>query len=287
MSQRVAVVTDSAASIPEALVRRWGIIVVPLDVIIDGEPKPEGPGMGTSRVLAALNAGSTVTTSQPTVGAFVDAYRAAAETGVKEIVSVHISGGVSGTVNAAEVAAREAPIPVAIVDTRTVAMATGYSALAAAAFAKTGAAAGDVLAEARRVAQSSSLVFTVDTLEYLRRGGRVPRAVAALGDALNIRPILAPVDGEIAMVERVRSTARARERIVEMVEERLAGLSRPGLAIMGLGDPSDADDAAILLESRHPELAMVVRTPVSAVLAVHGGPGAFAAAIADLPLGFR
>ncbi len=283
MGQRVVVVTDSAASIPEAFVTRWGIEVVPLDIVIDGEPSPEGPGMGVPEVLRALEAGRTVMTSQPPVGAFIEAYRRVAAAGAKGIVSVHISGGISGTANAAEVAAREVALPVTVVDSRSLAMGTGFAALAAAALAREGAPAVDVVAEARRVAASSSLVFTVETLEYLRRGGRVPRAVAAIGDALSIRPILGVVDGEVQLLDRVRTTARAREQVVRMAEEGISGLRRPGLALMGLGVGDHTDEAARAFEARHPNLAMVVRTPISAVLAAHGGPGAFASVVADLP----
>jgi DegV family protein with EDD domain len=283
MSQRSLVVVDSAASIPEALVERWNLDVVPLEVIIDGEPYPEGPAMTSEDVVGALEGGRSVTTSQPTVGALLEAYRSAADAGAEGVVSIHISGEVSGTVNAAEVAARESPIPVEIVDSRTLAMGLGYSALAAAALAKKGAPTSEVAEEARRVAASSSVVFTVETLEYLRRGGRVPRATAVLGEAFSIRPILGMVDGEVEPLERVRTTARARERVIEMIEEKVASLSSPGVAVMGLRIPRFVDEVAHRLQERHPNLVMTVGTSLSAALAVHGGPGCFVLASADLP----
>lgn len=283
MTQRVVVVTDSAASLPQDLVTTWGIEVVPLDIVIAGEPVPEGPGMGVSEVLDALETERAVTTSQPSVGAFVEAYQRAEARGASGIVSVHISSRISGTANAAEIAARESAVPVIVVDSRSLAMATGFAALAAAALARSGASVEDVASEATRVASSSSLLFTVDTLEYLRRGGRVPRAVAAIGDALSIRPVLGLVDGEVEVLERVRTTVRAHERIVEMLGERIPALSHPGLAVMALGTGGQADDDTVEIQTLNPGLAMIVRTPISAVLAVHGGPGAFACVLADLP----
>ncbi len=162
-------------------------------------------------------------------------------------------------------------------------MATGWAALGAAAKARAGASAEEVAEEARRVAASSAMYFTVASLEYLRRGGRIPGAVAALGGALHVRPVLGARDGEIVVLERVRTTPRARAAVVARAEEAIAALPNPGLAIMGLRAQAYADDAAAVLEVRHPRLAMVIRTPVTSVLAVHGGPGSFAAFVADLP----
>lgn len=277
------VVVDSSASIPEALVEQWNLDVVPLDVIVDGEPHPEGPGMTAEDVMGALEGGRSVTTSQPSVGALLEAYRRAAAAGAEGVVSVHISGAVSGTVNTAKLAARESPIPVEIVDSRTLAMGLGFSALAAAVLAKAGAPLADVAHEAKRVAASSSVFFTVDSIEYLRRGGRVPRLAAAIGGALSIRPILGMVGGEVESLERVRTTARARERVIELLEEKVALLLRPGVAITGLRIPSYVGATANRLRDRHPDLSMTIDTSLSATLSVHGGPGSFVVAAADLP----
>jgi DegV family protein with EDD domain len=287
VTPHVVVVTDSAASLPEALIKRWGIVVVPLEVIIDGVVSREPSDRNTDRVLDALEAGQKVSTSQPTTGAFEEAYRAAAEAGADRIVSVHISSGLSGTVNGARLAAASSPVPVTVVDSQSIGMGAGWAALAAAAKAKADLSEVEVAAEAVRVAASSSMLLTVDSLEYLRRGGRVPATMAALGDALNIRPVLGVVDGDVVILERVRTTPRARAAVVARAEAAIAELPNPGVAIMGLRAQAYADDVAAVLEADHPQLAMVIRTPVTSVLAVHGGPGSFAAAIADLPTELR
>jgi len=283
MKATVAVVTDSAASLPAALAHKWGIRVVPLQVIVDGVSYSEGAEITPEQVLEHLVAGRNVTTSQPSAAAFEEAYAEVVAAGATAIVAVMISGKLSGTGSVAQAAAHAVDVPVTVVDSSTVAMATGYAALAAAALAATGAGQAEVAEEARRVAASSICMFTVDTLEYLKRGGRVSPAVAAVGRVLGVRPLLEVVDGEVTLVARVRTTARARAALVARVDEAIAERAHPALAVMALGDASYGDDASRALEAAHPQLAMTVRTPVSAVLSAHGGPGALAAVVVDLP----
>ncbi|WP_061965275.1 DegV family protein [Demequina aurantiaca] len=279
----VAVITDSAASLPPALAKKWGIIVVPLQVIVDDVSFPEGEEITPTEVLTHLLDGRAVSTSQPSIAAFEAAYAQAAASGAQAAVVVLISGEMSGTVNAARAAAQGAAIPVRVVDTRTLAMAAGFAAVAAAARAAAGAGIDDVAQRAQDVAASSLCVFTLDSLEFLRRGGRVNAATAAIGNALSLRPVMAIRDGKVEVLERVRTTARARSAMLDMVDTHVGGLARPAAAIMVLGDEQFGSDAALLVENRHPELAMLVRTPVSAVLAVHTGPGTLAAVVVDLP----
>lgn len=279
----VAVVTDSAASLPPALAQKWGIEVVPLQIIIDGESFDEGEQIDSEQVLDALTDGSEASTSQPSVGTFEAAFERAAARGAHHVVAVLISSKLSGTVNSARVAAESASVPVTVVDSQTLAMATGFAAIAAAALAREGAAADAVVAEATRVAASSRTIFTVDTLEFLRRGGRMPAAMAAVGRMLSVRPVLEILDGEVQAVEKVRTTQRARAAVVARAEAALVEMKRPASAVMMLGDTAVGDEIAGDLETRYDELAMLVRTPVSAVLAVHTGPGTLAAVVVDLP----
>lgn len=279
----VAVIADSAASLPPALAKKWGIAVVPLQVIVDDHSFREGEQITPAEVLAHLLDKRAVSTSQPSVSAFVQAYRRAADQGASAIVAVLISGEMSGTVNAAIAAAHESPIPVEVVDSRSVAMGTGFAAMAAAATAARGAGLDEVAQRARTVAESALCVFTLDTLEYLKRGGRVSAATAAVGNALSLRPVVEIREGKLVVRDRVRTTARARTAMLDMVDAHVSTFTRPAAAVMVLGEEQFGSDAALLLESRHPDLAMLVRTPVSAVLAAHAGPGALAAVVVDLP----
>lgn len=287
MSAPVAVVTDSAASLPPALARQWGIQVVPLQVVIDGRGHDEGLQIGPDQVVSALTDGRAVSTSQPSVAAFEDAFARAAADGASHVVAVLISSQLSGTVNGARAAAAAADVSVTVVDSRTLAMATGFAAVAAGALAREGASAADVAAEARRVAASSRCVFTVDTLEFLRRGGRVSPAVAAVGRVLGVRPVLELVDGEVAIAERVRSTHRARAAVLARAEDAMAQMEHPTAAVMVVGDGAYGDQVAAEIATRRPGAPAPVRTPVSAVLAVHTGPGTFAMVVADLPVRAR
>lgn len=279
----VAVIADSAASLPPALAERWGILVVPLQVIVDGVAHSEGVDIDAASVLEHLVAGTTVTTSQPTPEAYDSALAAAAAGGAEGVVVVAIAGSLSGTVEVARAAAARASLPVEVVDTRTLAMAAGFSAIAAAAAARAGASLAEVADAARETARTSRCMFTVETLDFLRRGGRIPPVVAAAGKVLGVRPVLEIVDGEVVMVARVRSTARARAALLAMVDDALAGARHAGVAVMALGEQAVADDAARAIEARFPRVETVVRTPVSAALAVHTGPGAVAAVVAELP----
>jgi DegV family protein with EDD domain len=283
MTPTVAVITDSAASLPADLARTWGIRVVPLQVIVDGVSFAEGADISPADVLRDLESGQTVTTSQPSPHAFEQAYRHAESAGATDVVAVLLAGSLSGTVAAARTAAQHVKIPVTVVDSETVAMATGFAAVAAAALAKTGADATAVADEARRVVRSTVCIFTVDTLEYLRKGGRINPAVAAAGKMLGVRPVLEVVGGEIVVAERVRGTTRARDALLARVDAAVEQYARPAVAVMTLGGDEFAATALEGLRDRHPSLAMALHTPISAVLSAHAGPGTIAAVVADLP----
>jgi DegV family protein with EDD domain len=131
--------------------------------------------------------------------------------------------------------------------------------------------------------RSTVCVFTVDTLDYLRKGGRINPAVAAAGKMLGVRPVLEVMGGEIVVAERVRGTARARDALMARVDAAIENCERPAVALMTLRGDEFADSALEGLRHRHPSLAMTLHTPISAVLSAHAGPGTIAAVVADLP----
>lgn len=275
---RVHVVTDSTASLPPVPDER--LRSVPLHVIVDDESSLEGVGLTAEDVAAHLQAGRRVTTSQPTPRAFAEAYAAAAAAGAREIVSVHLSGELSGTVHAAALAAADAPVPVRVVDSRTVAMGLGFAAQAAARAAAAGESTDVVARRAIEVADASRAVFLVDSLDHLRRGGRLSAASAALGTVLGVRPLLAVRDGKIEVVQKVRTKAAAVERLTTVAVESAARRTRPALAVHHVGDEPGAHRLASELTART-GLDVVV-TPVSAVLGAHVGPGVLAVVVAEL-----
>src|SRR3712207_5813687 len=204
----VAVVTDSTASLPADVVAERGIVVVPLQVVIGAEVYDEGPDGATPELVAkALKEWTPVSTSRPTPAALLEVYEQAARDGAEEIVSIHLSGDMSGTFESAQLAAREASVPVVPVDSRQVGVATGYAALAAADAVDSGATAQEAADAALRRAAASSSLFYVDTLEYLRRGGRIGAAAALFGGALAGKPLLKIEDGKVASLRSEEHTS--------------------------------------------------------------------------------
>lgn len=278
--RRVAVVTDSTASLPAGLVEAAGIVVVPLDVVVDGVPHREGLDITTAQIVAALRSGATVRTAHPGPEAFARAYARVAARGATEIVSVHLSGELSGTVTSAEIAAQSAAVPVHVVDSRTVGMGLGFAALRAVGSGSTDGAA--VARAAVRGAASTTVRFAVDTLEYLRAGGRLGPLAATLGTVLGLRPVLAVRDGRLDVAEKVRTSARARDRVVELAVADLVRRGRVEMAVHHLGDPQSAEAVADRLRATcGAQLGAVHIAEISAVVGAHAGPGLLAVVVAD------
>lgn len=284
---RVAVVTDSTASLPPEDVAAAGIHVVPLHVVVDGTDHVEGGASGISpeEVAAALRGRRPVSTSQPTPATFLAAYEQAAADGAEAVVSVHLSGDMSGTVSSAGSAAADSPVPVHVVDSGTVGMALGLAALGAAADAADGMPVEDVVARLERRCAASSVRLYVDTLEHLRRGGRIGGAAALLGSALAIKPILQVDDGQVQPLERVRTRSKGLARLRELSET--ASLDLPDwadgveLAVQHLDAREWADDLAAGLAEQVDAPVRIVQC--SAVIGAHVGPGTIAVAICPRP----
>ncbi|NJP65265.1 DegV family protein [Streptomyces spiramenti] len=272
MPRSVAVVTDSTAYLARADVERHGIVSVPLTVVVDGLPLQDGTPEAAAALVPALRSRLAVTTSRPGPEMFVRAYRAAAESGASAVVSVHLSSEISGTWDAAMVAADRAPIPVHVVDSGTIAAALGFGVLAAAHAAAAGAEAGDVAEAARSRTAATRAYFYVDTLDHLRRGGRINTAQAIFGSALAVKPLLEMRDGRIELLEKVRTAGRALARLEELVVEH-AGVAKVDVAVQHLAADERAGELADRLRGRLPGLAALHVGEVGAVLGAHTGPG--------------
>jgi fatty acid kinase fatty acid binding subunit len=220
----VAVVTDTTHYLPSTLVAERGVNQVSLYVNEGARQRREADITDLGAFYEGLRTAAALpTTSQPSIGDFLTVYEPLAEAG-RDIVSIHIAGGISGTVEAARQAAgqlaEKAPnARVEVVDSALACGALGLAVLAAAARARGGANVEEVAARAHDACEATRLWFAVDTLEYLRRGGRIGGAQAWLGGALKIKPILT-IDGEIVPIERVRTSGRAFERMVDYLRAR-------------------------------------------------------------------
>jgi DegV family protein with EDD domain len=275
----VAVVTDSSADLSPELVGDLQIAVVPLRVVIGGMEYLEGEDIGADDVTEALRTKVSVTTSRPSPQAFVETYARLAAEGYAAVVSIHLSAEVSGTYDSAVLAAAEANLPVKVVDARTLALSLGFAVRAAARTARDGGSIGEVAAAARDMAAGSRSLFYVDTLEYLRRGGRLSAARALLGSALSVKPILHVADGRIDLLEKVRTSARARARLADLAVEA-AGDRPVDLAVQHLAAASRAAELADQLSSRIPLAGEVIVREVGAAVGAHVGPGMVAVVVA-------
>ncbi|PZT75024.1 MULTISPECIES: DegV family protein [unclassified Streptomyces] len=278
MSRHVAIVTDSTAYLPPDAMRRHGITAVPLTVVLGDQALEEGTEISARSLALALQKRRPVTTSRPSPEVFAATYRAAAEAGASGIVSLHLSAEFSGTYDAALLAAKDAPVPVRVVDTGMVAMALGFCALSAAETAETGGSLDEAVAAAEKRASGTSAYFYVDTLDYLRRGGRIGAAQALLGSALAVKPLLQLDGGRIELLEKVRTASKAIARLEEIVAEH-AGDGSVDIAVHHLSAPERAERLAERLRERVPGLVDLHVSEVGAVIGAHTGPGLLGAVV--------
>ncbi|GAA3853692.1 DegV family protein [Streptomyces sp. NPDC003631] len=281
MSRHVAIVTDSTAYLPPRTMERHGITAVPLTVVLGNQAFEEGTEISARSLAQALQKRRSVTTSRPSPQLFAETYRKVAESGATDIVSLHLSSEFSGTYDAAVLASREAPVPVRVVDTGMVAMALGFCAVAAAEAAEAGGTVDEAVTAAEKRAAGTSAYFYVDTLDYLRRGGRIGAAQALLGSALAVKPLLRLNDGRIELLEKVRTASRAIARLEEIVSER-AGNAQVDIAVHHLAAPERASALADRLRVRVPGLAALHVSEVGAVIGAHTGPGLLGAVVSPV-----
>ncbi|WP_120521412.1 DegV family protein [Arthrobacter celericrescens] len=284
---RTAVVTDSAAALPadwvKAFVDDGRLAVVPMPVMVGEEIFGEGEDDITTTLALALASGSAVKTSRPSPGQFEQAYLAAAARGFESVVSIHISAELSGTVEAATLAAGRVPIPVEVLDSRTVGMAQGMGVQSALLAAADGRSAGDVRVFAEERLRRTKVYFYVPSLEQLRRGGRIGAAASLLGTMLAIKPILAVDGGRIVPLEKVRSAAKAIARLEEIVAADVA--ARPAgearLAVHHFGNLAEAEGLAGRLAGLCPGTPEAQLSALPAVLGAHAGLGVLAVIVGE------
>ncbi|SFO34710.1 EDD domain protein, DegV family [Pseudonocardia ammonioxydans] len=273
-SSPVAVVTDSTAYLPPGAAERHGVHVVPLEVRLGERTAQDGIDVTPAELITALaDRDLLVQTSRPAPASFARMFRELLDDGAEEIVSVHLSRELSGTWDAARAAAQEVdPERIRVVDSRAIAMGLGFAVLAACDAAASGARGVAVAAAAGAVAARCRVLFGVQDLERLRRGGRIGAASALLGGVLAIKPLLHLSEGRIAPLEKVRTTTRATERLVALAVAEAGG---PGarLAVHHLGAEERAEDIADRLREQLPDAAELHVSEVGAVIGAHVGPG--------------
>ena len=269
-----ALVTDSTAGLPKEFVQEYSIRVVPLYVKAGEASYRDGIDITAEELYTRLPTMTPLpTTSQPSAGDFAAVYGELVKQGASGIISVHLSSGISGTVNSALVAAEQFKgVPIEVVDTGCAAAVASLAVEGAAKALRAGASFEQALAVVRNVVERGRTLFTVDTLEYLYKGGRIGGAAALLGSLLQFKPLLYFVGGQIDVLERVRKSSRALARMVEIMEEWL-GTEEPLRVVIMQADCQDrAEELANLVRQRLKvvDLQVVILTPV---LGVHCGNG--------------
>ena len=279
MARKVAIVTDSTADLPPELVEELGVTIVPLQVIFGDEAYREGVDITTEEFYERLvKSRQLPTTSAPSVGDFQEVYERLLEE-VDSIVSIHIGAKLSGTVQAAHTARQSLAKPerIEIVDSQAVSVAIGFATMEAVEAARAGAKLAEVKAAAESAVQRTHVRFMLDTLEYVRRGGRIGRARAYMGTLLRVKPILSFREGEVYPEERVRTRARGLERMIQWAV-RHQKVKRAVVAHSTTLDEAESIRERLAMAFPSVKVYLIRFGPV---LGTHGGPGTIGVGIME------
>ncbi|WP_027414546.1 DegV family protein [Aneurinibacillus terranovensis] len=275
---RLRIVTDSTADIPKALAEELDISIVPLKVHFDEQSYLDNVDLLPADFYEKLtNAEKLPTTSQPSPVDFTDLYERLAEEGEVEIISIHLSGSLSGTYQTATLAAGmvEDKVKVHVVDSKSASYVLGAIVVAVARAARDGKTGDECLAIGQKIMENQRVFFVVDTLTYLQKGGRIGKASAIVGSLLNVKPILTlDGNGVVAPVEKVRGKKKAVGHILERCKE-LAGDEQVAAAVLY---STDEEEARTLMEQVKRELntTELILTQIGPVIGTYGGPGLLA-----------
>lgn len=268
----VRIVTDSSANVPDATLERLGIAEALAMVNFGKETYLNKIGISLPEFYTRLETATPIpTTSQPTPGQFVEAYARAAAAGADEILAVVVSAALSGTYNSAAIAANQAPVPVHVWDTRHASMGAGWQAIAAAEMAQAGLDAPAILTRLAGIRARMHLTFTPANLKYIVASGRAPRLRGAIGDLLNIKPILSAVDGRLEPTTQARGSRRALEVMLEQTAQALGG--RPARVAVGHCNVPDQVIGFMAAARAQLNVAEGFIFDLGPVLAALGGPG--------------
>ena len=273
----VAIVTDSAAGLPTALLERYNIAVVPFWMHMGNESYLSGETLDPPTFFRRLRAAPEleIHTGVPGIAKFVEIYRSLA-TKAQGIVSIHITAKQSGTCSAAEVAARESPVPVVVVDTGTTAMAEGFTVLAAARAAQEGNSLEQVIAKARAAIPNTGVTALLENVTCILKGGRLSAAAGRVGSMLRIQPLVRVKDNKVSLVGQVRKRSKGIEALIEKTVDEVRG----DAAHLTVHFAEAEDEGQRLLDSLRSRINCVesylMRIPIE--LGVHAGPGSIGVA---------
>jgi len=276
---------DSTGYLTKHILKQFQIKVVPLNVNIGDENFFETELSNVVFFEKLSHISGLSSTSQPSVGVFLETYESLFLEGVEDIVSIHLSSAISGTFQSAKMAKDLASSPnIHVFDSRSSALGLGVLAWAAAEWANQGLSALQIMIELHNLIQQTELYFIVNTLENLRKGGRIGGAAALVGTLLQIKPILYfNQHAQIDVFDKVRSRSRAWQRVLEELNRALSSGKRYRICIMHVNIPEEGNALLYELKARFPEHEICL-FEAGAVIATHVGPGAFGLTFHPWPL---
>ncbi|MGQ9767209.1 MAG: DegV family protein [Anaerolineae bacterium] len=278
---KIAVITDTDASLPPAVAARYGIRQVPINIHFGEEVLATGVDIDDARLFERVDReGRLPTTSAPSPGQFLEAYQAAFADGADAIACFCVSSAISATYQAA-VSGRELlpDKPIVVVDTLSISMAQGFMAIAAAEAAQAGASLDAVVAAAREVGSRAHVFGALSTLKYLAMGGRVGHVAAGFGNLLNIKPVLTLRNGKLELLERVRTRSKSLARVVELAVEAAAGRPIARMAVLHVNVLDEAKEFEAQLRAALPCPEEILIAEMTPGLSVHTGAGLLGVAL--------
>lgn len=283
MHVKTAIVTDSNSGIFEAEGKQLGIYILPMPVLIDNEIYFEGQNLSSERFYQYLQAGKTITTTQPSPGDLTDLWEKALNDGYDEVVYIPMSSGLSSSCATAKMLATDYDGKIFVVDNHRISVTQRYSVLDAVALAQAGCTAKEIHAELEQTGLDSIIYIGVETLQYLKRGGRVTPAAAAMGTIMGIKPLLKIEGDKLDACAKVRGTANCKKRLTQYLEQAAEEYARKGIPFQAAAAGSflkgqDAEDWHSLCQELFPDQTPHY-DPLTCSIGCHVGPDAFGMAI--------
>lgn len=273
MPKRIGIVTDSTADIPKGYIERYGIEVVPLKVFFGEEEFRDGVDLTSEEFYNKLQTSPYhPRTSQPSPSDFINTYRKLGKE-VDTIVSIHISGKLSGTYQSALIAKSNLEeLDINVIDSKVTSMVLGIVVIQAARAVEQGKGKNEVIDLIHGILSKMKIYFVVDTLDYLQKGGRIGKAAAFMGNLLNIKPLLSLGDGEVIPVEKVRGKSKAVKKLLEKMRENIKPTKPVRVSVLGARADKEMEKLSKEIQEQF-NVIEIIKASIGAVIGTYVGPG--------------